>query len=69
MTDQEKKKKLEEKARELLKFAEDKKLSISATQKITPEGYIENAVLFKDLEVYPEESEAPKITDAEATPK
>lgn len=63
MTNEAKQKKLEDKIKELFKFAQDKKVAILAVQKISQEGYIETVPMFRDLEEYPEDV---KITDVEA---
>jgi len=66
MTTEEKQQKLQLKMDAIIQFAKDKQVAMGGTQKITPEGYIENTILFKDMEQYLDE---PKITDVEATPK
>ncbi len=52
MNKEEQQKDLEARVNEVLNFAKEKEIFIGATQKISPEGYIENTPLYRDLKKY-----------------
>lgn len=65
MTQQEIDKKTKEKVDKANAFLQGLQLSITAEQKIFPEGFIRNVVYFHDNEQYPKtiETVAPKTTE------